>query len=129
MKERINELEMKLQEHRADIVKQEDIIKQRDAEVVQKRAAFDAQAPTKELLLVSVVSAVWQIMPTDVHIKKNLESQVQRRTNILARQSHWDQSLANYETKLEKAQEILADLEQNVQVSIDPSCMIFRSEA
>ncbi|KIR42916.1 hypothetical protein I307_05081 [Cryptococcus deuterogattii 99/473] len=97
LKERINELEMKLQEHRADIVKQEDIIKQRDAEVVQKRAAFDAQAPTKELLL------------------KNLESQVQRRTNILARQSHWDQSLTNYETKLEKAQEILADLEQNVQ--------------
>lgn len=61
---------MKLQEHRADIVKQEDIIKQRDAEVVQKRAAFDAQAPTKELLLVSVVSAVWQIMPTDVHQEK-----------------------------------------------------------
>nr|KIR49760.1 hypothetical protein I312_00852 [Cryptococcus bacillisporus CA1280] len=84
-------------EHRADIIKQEDIIKQRDAEVVQKRAAFDAQAPTKELLL------------------KNLESQVQRRTNILARQSHWDQSLTNYETKLEEAQEILADLEQNVQ--------------
>ncbi|KIR80895.1 hypothetical protein I306_02352 [Cryptococcus gattii EJB2] len=84
-------------EHRADIIKQEDIIKQRDAEVVQKRAAFDAQAPTKELLL------------------KNLESQVQRRTNILARQSHWDQSLTNYETKLEEAQDILADLEQNVQ--------------
>nr|KIR89262.1 hypothetical protein I308_00267 [Cryptococcus tetragattii IND107] len=84
-------------EHRADIIKQEDIIKQRDAEVVQKRAAFDAQAPTKELLL------------------KNLESQVQRRTNIVARQSHWDQSLTNYETKLEEAQEILADLEQNVQ--------------
>lgn len=49
---------MKLQEHRADIIKQEDIIKQRDAEVAQKRAAFDAQAPTKELLLVSVVSTV-----------------------------------------------------------------------
>lgn len=63
-------------------------------------------------------------MSADVHIKKNLESQVQRRTNILARQSHWDQSLTNYETKLEEAQEILADLEQNVQVSIDPSCMV-----
>ncbi|EAL21177.1 hypothetical protein CNBD2340 [Cryptococcus deneoformans B-3501A] len=97
LKERINELEMKLQEHNADIIKQEDVIKQLDADVVQKRAAFDAQAPTKELLL------------------KNLESQVQRRTNILTRQSHWAQSLINYETKLEEAEEILVDLEQNVQ--------------
>lgn len=67
-------------------------------------------------------------MSTDVYIKKNLESQVQRRTNILTRQSHWAQSLINYETKLEEAEEILVDLEQNVQVSIDSSCMVFGRE-
>lgn len=120
---------MKLQEHNADIIKQEDIIKQLDADVVQKRAAFDAQAPTKELLLVSVLSIVQHILSTDVYIKKNLESQVQRRTNILARQSHWAQSLINYESKLEEAEETLVDLENNVQVSIDSAYMVFRNEA